>query len=455
MDFRTFVNLLDSENELLWIRQEVDPDYELGALLQQAEARGKAICFEKVKGSRFPVVGGVMTSAERHALSIGRSPRQFARPGAWANAIAEARTNPLSAALNETGPAQEIVLSEQECRLSRLPVPRFFAADSHRFITAGIGIVKDPDTGTPNAGFYRAPIIDDTHFSVSAGPSSRLHQIYQQAKQRNQTLQIAYVIGAPPALLITAGCRIRRDESDFDIAGALQSMPMELASATTSDLLIPAHAEFVIEAEVDFGNYVDHTMGEFPDNYGETRSPAARITAITHRRDAVFHSILGGMNREHNVLGSYIFCGLREQLLEQLQAEFPGLRDIHVDLAPHRTGARCQVAVTMRKSASDEPHRLMSAIYSSTYDTFPLAAIVQRVVVTDLDVNILDADDIEWAIASRANTAASIKITEMPARGDGTAVRLAIDATLDEQNRSSSERPRIPGAANYSLDNYL
>jgi 2,5-furandicarboxylate decarboxylase 1 len=319
MDFRTFVDLLDSEDELLWIRSEVDPEYELGALLKQAEARNKAICFERVKGSKFAAIGGVMLNPERHAQAIARSPVQLSQPGAWSALLGAARSNPIAAIHIDNGPAAEIVTTGNAVDLTTLPVPRFFSGDTHKFITAGLGIVKDPVSGIQNVGFYRAPLVDKQHISISAGPSSQLNQIYTEAAENRTKLSVAYVIGAQPALLLTAGCRIGREESDIDIAGALQGEPIELMRCQTSDLLVPARAEFVIEAEVDFEQQIEHTMGEFPDNYGTTRSPAARVTAITHRSDAMFHTILGGMNREHNALGSYIFCGLRELLLEQLQ----------------------------------------------------------------------------------------------------------------------------------------
>jgi len=455
MDFRTFVNLLDSENEVLWVKSEVDPTYELGALLRQAENRRKAIWFEKVKGSRFPAVGGVMSSPERHAMSLGMSPRQLKGKDGWASLIASARANPLPSREVVSGPAADWVIDERQVNLAQLPIPRFFADDSHNFITAGLGIVSDPETGNPNVGFYRAPVIDGQHLSISAGQSSRLHQIYGEAEQAGESLKIAYVIGAPPALLITAGCRINRDESDFDIAGALQGKPLELMRCRTSDLLVPASAEFVIEAEVDFSRKIDHMMGEFPDNYGITRSPLARITTITHRKNAVFHTILGGMNREHNALGIYIFCGLREQLLNNLQSRFPGLRDIHVDLTPRRMGARCQINVALEKSSANEPHELIEAIYADHYDTFPLAFVVQRVVVVDEDVNLQNPSDVEWAIAMRMNAASKLKVIEVPAKGGGTTARLAIDATLDADKREAGKRPVIPGADEFPLDRYL
>jgi 2,5-furandicarboxylate decarboxylase 1 len=455
MDFRTFVDQLDSADDLLWIKDEVDPEYELSALVQQAEARHKAIWLERVKGSDYPTVGGVMSTPERHALAIGRSPAAMSEPGAWAATIAAARSNPLTATTLETGPAADIVLLGDDIDVGTLPAPTSFPGDTHRFLTSGLGIVLDPETGIQNVGFYRAPLIDKKTISVSAGMSSRLKQIYQAAADKGPTLPIAYAIGVPPALLITAGCRINRDESDMDIAGALQGKPLELIKCQTNDLLVPAQAEIIIEAEVELGNMVEHTMGEFPDNYGKTASPIARITAITHRQNAVYHTILGGMTREHNTLGAYIFVGLREQLLEQLRPAFPGLQDIHVDLTPRRMGGRCQIAVAINKSADDEPQRLMDAIYAQHFDTFPLAMVVQRIVIVDEDVEITSKTDVEWAIAMRVNNADKFRVIEAPTKAGGTTARFAIDATLGLDEKAAGKRPHNPNIGNYPLDKYL
>ena len=455
MDFRTFVDLLDSRNELLWVRKPVDREYELGALLRQAEQRGKAICFERVTGAHYPAIGGVMTDPDRHALSIGRPPAQMAQPGAWGELIGAARARPLPAVTRATGPAAEIVHTGAAVDIGRLPVPRFFSGDTHRFITAGIGIVMDPETGILNAGFYRAPVLDGRRISINGGMSSQLNKIYRETEQQQRHLQIAYVIGAPPALLITAGCRIGRNEADLDIAGALQGSPLELMRCQTSDLLVPAGAEFIIEAEVDFSESVEHTMGEFPDQYGTSRSPVARITAITHRHDAAMHTIMAGMNREHNALGIYIFSGLRGALQAHLTAHFGCVRDIDINMTPPRTGNRSQVTIAIDKESAHQPADLIAAVFAFVYDAFPMERILQRVVIVDTDIDLHNPNDVEWAINMRAGSKERLCVYESANRkGEGT-LRLGIDATLDANQRESGRRPAIPDEGDYLLERYL
>jgi len=455
MEFRELIASLEESGDLLRIRGEVDPEYELGALLKQAEERGKACWFEKVKDSEFSAIGGLLTSPERHALAIGRSPQDLLPVHKYGALFESSRQSPLDAPIVSQGPVSEVVLTGEQVDLTSLPVPRFFSGDSHRFITAGLGVAMDPDSGIQNVGFYRQPIIDKNRFSLGASNNSNLMRIYKDAKTRKAKLPVAVVIGGPPALIITAGARMPSEVSDFGVAGALRGKPISLLKCQTSDLLVPAEAEFVIEAVVDFSDEITHTMGEYGDQYGATTSPVATVTAITHRQSPVFHIIMGGMNREHNALGVSIFCDLRDELLSHLQAKYPFVTDLNVDSAPRRGSLRAQLAVTIDKQSEDQPKRVIEEIFGFFLGPFPMKAILRRVVVVDQDVNIRNTDDIEWAISSRMDQSAKMTVYEGQSP-DGYAVsRLGIDATVTEEFKAAHERPVIPSRDKFALDNYL
>ena len=252
MEFRELIASLEENGDLLRIKDCVDPEFELGALLKQAEDRGKACWFEKVKGSAFSAIGGLLTSPERHALAIGHSPQDLLPLEKYGALFESSKQSPLDAPIVNQGPVSQVVLTGDEVDLTSLPVPRFFSGDSHRFITAGLGIAMDPDSGIQNVGFYRQPIIDKNRFSLGASNNSNLMRIYRDAKTRKAKLPVAVVIGGPPAFIITAGARMPSAVSDIGVAGALRGKPISLVKCQTSDLLVPAEAEFVIEAVVDF-----------------------------------------------------------------------------------------------------------------------------------------------------------------------------------------------------------
>jgi 2,5-furandicarboxylate decarboxylase 1 len=280
-------------------------------------------------------------------------------------------------------------------------------------------------------------------------------RIYKEAKVRRAKLPVAVVIGGPPALIVTAGARMPSALSDIGVAGALRGKPIPLVRCQTSDLLVPADAEFVIEAVVDFSEEITHTMGEYGDQYGATTSPVATVLAITHRRSPAFHIIMGGMNREHNALGVAIFCDLRDELLGHLLAKFPFVMDLNVDFAPRRGSLRAQLAVAIDKQSAEQPKQVIEEIFGFFLGPFPMKAVLQRVVVVDQDVNIWNTDDIEWAISSRMDSSEKMIIYEDQSP-DGYAVgRLGIDATVTAEFKIAHERPVIPSRDKYSLDDYL
>jgi UbiD family decarboxylase len=219
--------------------------------------------------------------------------------------------------------------------------------------------------------------------------------------------------------------------------------------------MVPADAELVIEVTVDLDTWVDNTMGEFGDLYGKTSSPVATIDSITHRRDAQFHVIMAGMNREHNQLGRMLGYDLRHKILGALRDGFASVRDLRVDLTPRRTGMRAQVFVSVDKASDDEPRAMIDAIFAMQIGRFPMSLLLQRVVVVDTDVDILDHQDVDWAIASRMNRADQFQVFE-DQTGRGAAVtRLGLDATAPLEIRSALRRPDIPDAAKFDLDTYL
>lgn len=455
MNFRELVAALDASGELLRVDREVDPEFELPALLKQAEARDMACRFERVAGSPFPAVGGVMTSMRRWALALGQPLDAFDAPNALEKFMADAVAEPLPATVGTAGPVAEVIVAGDDVDTSSLPAPLFFSGDSHRFISAAIGFAQDPDTGTQNVGFYRVPIIDRRTISASSGPTSDMRRIYNLNRDRGTKMQIALAVGVAPALQIAAASDIPAGIPDIDVAGALQAAPLELVKCQTSDILVPAQAEFVIEATVDLDTWVDNTMGEFGDLYGTTSSPVATIDAITHRHDPLFHVIMAGMNREHNQLGGMLGYNLRATILERLGGKYPIVRDVCVDLNPRRTSLRAQVTVAVDKTSDEQPQRIIDDVFAMKIGRFPMSMLLQRVVVVDPDVDIYRDQDVDWAIAGRMTHASQFSVNEDRSGRGAVVTRLGFDATAPLAQREALRRPDIPSAERYDLARYL
>ncbi len=424
-------------------------------MLAQAEARGKACRFERVAGTPFAAVGGVLTSVRRWALGLGLPIDSFDAPHSLERCMAAAVAAPLSPTVCEEAPVCANVIAGEAVDMAALPAPLFFSGDSHRFISAGLGFASDPDTGTQNVGFYRVPIVDRRVVSVSAGPTSDLRRIYNLHRERGTQMQIAVAVGVAPALQVAAAADIQAGIADIGVAGALQRLPIELVRCRTSDILVPADAEFVIEATVDLDTWIDNTMGEFGDQYGKTSSPIAVIDAITHRDDPLFHVIMAGMNREHNQLGRMLGYDLRNSILGRLRANHAVVRDVAVDMTPRRTGMRAQVFVAVDKTSDEQPRAIIDDVFAMQIGRFPMSLLLQRVVVVDPDVDILDHQDVDWAIATRMNQSSQFFVHEDRTGRGAATTRLGFDATAPLAQRHALRRPDIPASERYDLDRYL
>jgi len=250
--------------------------------------------------------------------------------------------------------------------------------------------------------------------------------------------------------------------SELDIAGALRGHPIEMVKAENSDLLVPAHAEIIIEAEVDFAKKVENTLGEFADQYGPETAPVARITAISHRRDAMFYNIMAGRHPEHNTIGAITTYSMQSVLAEELKRQFPNIKDINVSCDP-RLGSMLHVYVSIHKQSDEEPRELIKSAFEAHTGLYPVGTIVKRIVVVDDDIDVFSHEDTEWAIWSRVGDASKFMIIpdivsweiERCAKVGQRSVRVGIDGTKDLEDADKLIRPLIPDSDAIRIEDYL
>ncbi len=447
--FRELIAKLGSCGELLSIDKPVDPRYELGALLKQAEARRKAVLFRDVSGSDFPVVAGLLTSPQRFASSLGLDDAAEFTTAAHAELLAAAIAKPMSCEETANAHCKEITLIDAEANVSVLPVPTFFVGDSGPYLTAAVGIARNPDNDILNAGYYRVLVMAGGTLAVSVSPGSGLHRFIQAAGEANETLNVALVIGADPSLLMSAAAKVPADISELDVAGALQGSPLKTVRAERSDLQVPAQAEFVVEVELDPANVIDNTMGEFGDMYGTQKAFVSQVKAITHRRDAMFHAIRAGAGKEHNTIGTIVLYGVEPELRLNLQAAFPDVVDIRLIFDPPSMGNRGDLYVAMKGGRRVDAESIYQHIYAAVCGAFPLLRIVRRIVLLDEDLELASSQQLNWAVATRAHSSDDY---QMLSEGE-EAVRMGIDTRV--AGKSGMERLVIPGEAEINLDDYL
>ena len=461
-DIRSFIDALDERGELVRISREVSPKYEMPALMVQLEKAGKAFVFENVSGATFPLVGGLLSNAKRLGLSVGQDVSGAYDHRNHAQVYREAVSKAQSPIVVDSAPVKDVVLTGADIDLAKLPVPTFFELDSGPFMTGAVGISFDSEHDKLNMGFYRGLILGTDRLLANASSMSDLRRIYAAAEKAGEKMPIALCIGVPPALLMAASGKTPPGLTELDIAGGLMGQPVELVKCETSDLLVPAAAEIIIEALVDPTDKIENTLGEFADQYGPETAPIATVTAITHRSDAMYYGLMAGRNPEHNTIGAVSAYGMQAAVEQALRAQFPNIREINVAIEP-RLGTMLHMFISIDKTSDAEPFELIDAAFAADAGLFPVNVVTKRIVVVDSDVDVFNLDDVEWATWSRLSRADKIRTypdvhsweLERCTDESQASARVGIDATMDMDKLDKLIRPIIPGAADIRLEDYL
>ena len=461
-DFRSFIELLEESRNLVRVRREVDRKYEMPAVISRLEKQGKAYLFEHVKGSEFPVVGGLLNSAGRLALALQRPSPDTVTHSEIAELLATATHSPIAYEVVDNGPVKEVINIGDAIDLQKIPVPTYFELDSGPFITGAVGVSQNEEAGQLNVGFYRCQIVSQDSMIINASSMSDLKQIYAYAESNGTSMPIAMVIGPDPALLMCASGKHPPGVSDLEIAGALQGRPIDMVKCETSDLLVPANAEIIIEGRVDFSQKIENTLGEFADQYGPETAPLTNITAITHRRDAMFYTIMAGRRPEHNTIGAISTYGMQAVLSDELKRQFPNIDEINVS-CDARMGCMLHVFVSIHKENDEEPRELIKSAFEAHTGLFPVGTIVKRIVVVDEDIDVFNLEDTEWALWTRVGDASKYMIypdavsweIERCAKEGQRSIRIGIDATKDLEDADRLIRPIIPDYGDLRIEDYV
>ncbi len=453
-EFRSLIAAIEQNGELLRVKRSVDPRFELPALLKQAEARRKGIVFESVKGSAMQVAGSLLTGPGRFARALQRdNPQQF-DAAAHRELIFAAIARPLPAVEVNTAPCKQVILEGAEVDLGALPVPTCFEHDSGPFLTAAIGISRNPANGVLNVGIYRVLITGRNELVVSVGPSSDLLAFLAADKDAGRVTQMVLAVGVNPELLMAASAKVPPELSELDVAGAVAGTALELAPAETLDLPVPATAEIVLEVEIDHRRHLPNTMGEFGDLYGTQNGHVGKVNVISHRESPVFHTIMAGAGKEHNSLGFIILYDIEPDLRRLLSDSYPQVVDLRAHFYPPGMGMPGELYLQLQPDSGVNVAQLIRDVFELKCGRWDISRVIRRIVVTDPDIDIHSNRDVSWAINNRALTRdRHLFFDDLPLPGVG--LRLGVDTTVAPEQREQLQRLIIPGADAVKLDDYL
>jgi 2,5-furandicarboxylate decarboxylase 1 len=415
-DLRSWLRHLAATDRLAVARAGLSLTDEIAAVSKRLENE-RAVLFPQPGGHAIPVVANLFADRSWVADSLGvptaellaRFQAAVRRPLPWVESAADA-------------PGQEVVHRDVDL-LRQLPIPKHNELDSGPYITAALLIARNPQTCIQNVSIHRCQVSGPDRIGVLLLPR-HTHHYYRLAEQAGEALEIALVIGAHPACILASQAIAALDEDEMNIAGALLGRPVAMVTCKTNRVRVPAQAEIVIEGRIlPKVREPEGPFGEFPQYYGARADrEVIAVDAITHRHDAIFHTIVGG-GREHLVLGE---IPREATLLEHLQRSFPSVRDVRLT-----RGGTCRyhLAVKTDKTSEGEPKNIIMGAFGGHYD-------VKQVVVVDMDVDIDDPNEIEWAVATRFQADRDLVVVAGaqdskldPSADGGISAKMGLDAT--------------------------
>ena len=430
--FRDWVNHLDKAGELIRITQPVATELEITEIADREMKKpggGKALLFEKptVNGvvSPFPVAINTLGSHQRMAMSMGAETVDEVANELGALMKAKPPTSMreamklLSLAIDlrhakpktvKTGRCKDVVhlvegsklkveswpaapnVAEpstfhlQPATLLDLPILRCWPLDGGRFITLPCVVTRDPDTGERNVGMYRIQIYDDKttgmHWQLQKVAARHGRRYYE----RGERMPVSIFIGGDPMYPFAATAPMPDGLDEFLLAGYLRKKSVELVKCETNDLEVPANSDFVIEGYIDpteplrdEGPFGDHTgYYTLPEPY-----PVFHVTAITHRKDAVYPATIVGIPPMEDF---YIGGASVKLFLPIFKMNFPEIVDIAL---PAEGTFHNLVFVSIKKTYPMQAYKIMHGLWGMGQMMF-----TKYIVVVDADVNVHNTSEV-------------------------------------------------------------
>jgi 2,5-furandicarboxylate decarboxylase 1 len=438
---RDWLDHLDRHGRLAVIRPQTRLRYEVAAIAKRLDGN-RATFFPRPDGNAMPVLSGLVSDRHWIADAMGVEESDVL------TRFQEAALNPVASELVTQAPVQEV--TSRNVDLSHLPIPTHNEHDNGAYITAGLLIARNPRTGVQNVSIHRLQVSGPNRLGVLLLPR-HTNMFYEMAEREGAPLHVAIVIGVDPLTLLASQAIAPVDLDELTIAGALHGRPLPVVKCLTSDVHVPAEAEIVLEGRLLPGvREPEGPFGEFPQYYGEEAPRhVIELDAITHRRNSMFHTIVGG-GLEHLLLGA---IPREATLLAHLKRSFPNVLDVHLA----RGGVcRYHLYVQIRKRQEGEAKNIMLGAFAGHYD-------VKHVIVVDEDVNIHDPAEVEWAVATRFQADRDLVIISEsqgskldPSTHHGVGAKMGLDATKPlSAPEMKFKRIRVPGEDSIDLDRLL
>jgi 2,5-furandicarboxylate decarboxylase 1 len=382
MSFRDFVANHEKSKQVLHVPDKLSRRFEVSYVMNAfgSDDGGPILAFDNVEGFEGSIVANVCGSRERIRDAIGADKRGLYQ---W---LTEAWRSPVKPKIVHDGNVSEV--EEKTVDLSKIPVLTHFEKDSGPYITSGVVHAKSPDGKIENVSIHRLKILDKQHLAIRLVPR-HLFELHKMAKSAGKDLDVAISIGVHPTVLLAASSPLPFGICEFDAANSLLNNSLHLVKCSRVDAHCPGDSELVLEGRISSEKEV--AEGPFVDITGtydiQRRQPVVEIVNVMHRRDYLYHALLPS-GAEHRLL-----MGLPHEALiwEAVGKVVP--RVGAVNLTRGGCGWLDAVIAVEKQVEGDGKNAILAAFASHPS--------LKHTVVVDLDVNVFDPYDVEWAVATR------------------------------------------------------
>ena len=462
LSLRGFLNLLDKEHpsEVIRIPRPVDPAlFEVSAILKHLENRGKfpLLYFENPKDlhgriSAYPLLSNIYATRERCALALGLQPEQSGME--LSLEYARRLESPLAPVRVERSqaPVKEVVARGEECDLRNFPIVRHHEMDPAPYIDM-TPVMKHPEDGFYNVAFLRNMYKGPRKLGIHMSPRHNW-QIFRSYESKKQPTPVAIIVSHHPAFYLGALNVAAFGKDDYEVIGGIAGRPLRLVESETwgEDFLVPADAEMIVEGEIPPGEReVEAPFGEFTGYYGPQRvRPVIRVTAITHRRQAILQHIFVG-HRDNWFLGGIPKEGT---VYNVIKGVVPSVKAVH--FAPSGSCRfNCYISIDKKVPGESKQAALL---------TFGTVDFVKNIIVVDADIDPFNEQEVMFAVATRTQAREAVDIiknvkgnTLDPSQTDDILTdKLLIDATMPV-GKPFAARIRVPARAlqKFPLEDYM
>lgn len=411
---------IEDEN-IIEITEELSSEYEISKVLR--EYPKDTVIIKNVKGFDMPVISGICNTRDKIAESINCEVSEITEK------IIDAMEKPIK--VDKFTDFSEY--DTLDINLDKIPILTHYKRDGGEYITAGVVFARDPVTGIQNASIHRMMVLDNKRLVIRIVPRN-LYTYFQNAQKVGKDLDIAIAIGMDPASLLASTTSIPIDYDEMDVANAFKNGELELIKC--GDLKLP-QADIILEGKIS----VSETIAEGPfvdltDTYDSIRDqPIINLSKMHIKKEnPCYHAIIPA-GFEHKLLQ-----GLPQEprIYKAVKNAVPTVENVVLT-----EGGCCWLHAVVsinKQTEGDGKNAIMAAL--SAHPS------LKHCTVVDTDVDVFDAEDVEYAIATRVKGDHDIMVVpnvrgsslDPVAESDGTTTKIGVDATKSLKTLAKFER---------------